>query len=90
MRLRRKAKESGTHCRIPLLYLCIQEFCGYDFSSSIPYAIQPPDPFHLICSFQRFCDTFCFCHLFYQSREHFVCLTVNIGEITIQFAAGKQ
>ena len=70
--------------------LCENQFCIYDLYSSVPDAVHPPDPFHLIVGFQRFRNALCICHLFYQSFEHLLCLPVNICKIGIQFTAGQQ
>ena len=46
-------------------------------------------PFELVLFFELFSDAFGFCHLFYQPREHFLCLTVDFGKIGKQSAGHK-
>ena len=70
--------------------LCENQFCIYDLYSSVPDAVHPPDPFHLVAGFQRFRNALCICHLLYQPKKKFFCLSVNIHKIGIQFTAGQQ
>ena len=46
-------------------------------------------PFELVLFFELFNDTFGFCHLFNQPREHFLCLGVDFGKVRKQRAGHK-
>jgi hypothetical protein len=45
--------------------------------------IHPADPLHLVVCLELLRDTFRLSHLLYQPREHFLCLPVDVGKITI-------
>ena len=60
------------------------------FGCTVSAGVHPPDPFHLIIGFQRFCDALCICHLFYQPKKKLLRLPVNIRKIGVQFTAGQQ
>lgn len=47
-------------------------------------------PQHLVGCFEFFGYIFFFGKFFYQPREHFLRLTVDIGKVAVQFSAGGQ
>ncbi len=55
-----------------------------------PICIHLLYPQHLVFRFDRFRYAFLFGEFFYQPREHFLCLPVNVGKITVQLAACQQ
>ena len=44
----------------------------------------------MVVCLELLCDTFVCSHLLYQPREHFLCLPVDVGKVTVQFAVGEQ
>ena len=47
-------------------------------------------PQHLVFRFKRFRYALLFGKLFYQPREHILCLLVNIGKVIVQLTAYQQ
>ena len=70
--------------------LCIDNIYLDYFKFSAADIIHPPDPFHLVVGFQRFGNTICICHLLYQPRKKFLCPSVDIRKIGVQFATCQQ
>lgn len=70
--------------------LCENQFCIYDLHSSVSDAAHLSDPFHLVAGFQFFRNSLCICRLFCKPKKKFLCLSVNICEIGVHFAAGQQ
>ena len=70
--------------------LCIDNIYLDYFKCSAADIIHPPEPFHLVVGFQRFGNTICICHLLYQPKKKFLCPSVDIRKIGVQFATCQQ
>ena len=68
---------------LPCAVLAINKLVWYDFHSGVSQVVHLLYPRHLVFHFERFRYALFFRKLFYQPREHLLCLTVNISEITI-------
>ena len=64
-----------------------QSLSGY---SPIPDVIHPLYPQHLILGLELFRNALTNGRLFYQLKEHILCLLVQIGKITVQLAGALQ
>ena len=67
--------------------LCKNHFCIHDFPGRFMQRIYLAYPFHRLLGFELFGYTFTLCHLFYQPKKQFFCLSVNIHKIAVQPAA---
>lgn len=87
------AFESVTHFidRLSIGFnLCKNHFCIHDFRCRFTQRIHLAYPFHRLLGFELFCYTFTLYHLLHQPKKHIFRLFVNVGKITVQFAACKQ
>ena len=56
----------------------------------MPDVIHPSGPLYLVVCLELLRNTFACCHLFYQPREHFFCLTVNVGKTYALSSNGRK
>lgn len=66
------------------------KFVIYNFHRSITNIVHFLYPQHLIFRFKLFSYALTLCHLFYQSKKHFLCLLVNVSKIAVQLATCEQ
>lgn len=57
-----------------------------DFLCLVVDDIHLPYPFHLILSFELFCDACLYSQLFYQLKKEIICTPVNFGKMSVQLA----
>ena len=62
---------------------------GYLSGRGVSQIVHLLYPKHLTFRFERFRHALFFGKPLYQPREHFLCLTINVGKVTAQLAAGK-
>ena len=70
--------------------LYIDQIIIHDFYHRFPYCVHSLYPKHLIVCFERFRDAFLLGEFFYQSKEHILCLLVQIGKVAIELSAEQQ
>ena len=67
-------------------FLGIDEIVQDNFICSIPNAVHPGNPFHLILRFQLLGNALLLCQLRNKLLLHFLCLTVNFFQVGVQRA----
>ena len=85
-----KEKPPSVDSDLTCAVLAINKLVWNNFHSSAADVVHPLYPQHLVFRFDRFRYALFFGKLLYQPREHFLCLPVNVGKITVQLAACQQ
>ena len=65
-------------------------FLIYDFHCSTTDVIHSGNPLHLVICFKFFGHTLTLCHLFYEPKEHFFRLFVDVRKVAVELAGGQQ
>ena len=86
----RKRKTAVCDSDFSNLVLTVYKLTRNNLHSGVADVVHSPNPQHLVFRFDRFRYVFLFGEFFYQPREHFLCLPVNVGKITVQLAACQQ
>ena len=86
----KKSKNGGKDFLAATILLTANQLAIHNLHSPASDIIHPADPLHLVVCLELLRDTFHRCHLLYQSNEHFLRLTVNVGKVAVQFSAGEQ
>ena len=72
---------------LPSVLLGVNQLCIYNLFRSVADIVHTLHPQHLIFCFELFGYAFLFGELFYQPKEHILCLIVDISKVSGQFAA---
>ena len=72
------------------LPLGVNQLRTYDFRCTVADIVHLPYPQHLIICFELLSHAFFFGKLFYQPKEHLLCLIVGIGEVGGELTACQQ
>ena len=85
-----KGKPPSVESDFSNLVLTVYKLTRNDLHSGVADVIHLLYPQYLVFRFDRFRYAFLFGEFFYQPREHFLCLPVSVGKITVQLAACQQ
>ena len=69
--------------------LCVDQIIIHHLHCPFSDVVHSLYPQHLILGFQFLGDALTGGHLFYQLKEHILCLLVQIGKITVQLMSDK-
>ena len=72
------------------LSLGINQLCINNLRCTVADIVHTLHPQHLVFRFELFCYTFLFGELFYQPKEHILCLLVDVGEVGGELTACQQ
>ena len=85
-----KEKPPSVDSDFSCIVLTVYKLTRNDFHSSTADVVHPLHPQHLIFRFEGFRYALFFEKLLYQPREHFLCMLVYVGNVTVQLAAYQQ
>ena len=72
------------------LSLGVNQLCIYNLFRTVTDIVHSLHPQHLIICFELLSHAFLFGELFYQPKEHILCLLVDVGEVGGELAACQQ
>lgn len=90
--LKSKYTQAMAHRCLPVSHcqLCIYKFNVYDFCCFTADVIHSGNPLHLIDRLELFGYALMICHLFYEPKEHFFRLLVDVSKVVVKLACGQQ
>lgn len=75
---------------LPSVLLGVYQLFSYNLLCTVTDIVHSRNPHHLVFRFELFGYAFLFGELFYQPKEHILCLLVDVGEVGGEFAACQQ